>query len=369
MIGIDGNEANVGQRVGSNVYAYNILKGLAHKKNRLDYQVYLKNSPRLDLPNPTNTWKYKVLKPSPLWTQWRLPLDLYTAKPKPDLFFTPGHYAPRFSPVPSVISILDLSFLYFPEAFQPKVLKQLKDWTAYSARQATHILAISESTKKDIVKEYKIDPQNITVTYLGSNTEKPKVWSQTEKERILKKYQIKTKYFLFVGTRQPKKNLDRLIKAFNKLQSRERNVSLVIVGKKWHQFTQTEANSGQNIVFTGFVDDSDLSKLILGSEALVFPSLYEGFGIPVLEAMNLGTLVAASNVSSIPEVTGSTPLLFDPLKTPAIEKTLQSILRMSSDKKKKLVREGKIRAKNFTWTKCVDQTLEVLKTVYLQSST
>lgn len=361
MIGIDGNEANVDQRVGSNVYAFEILKGLYEQDEDTAYQVYLKSAPRSDMPRQKKLWQYRILEPKPLWTQWRLPLDLYTQSQKPRVFFTPGHYAPRFCPVPSVISILDLSFLHFPEAFQPKVLQQLKAWTYYSATQAAHILTISKSTKADIIKAYGIAPDKITVTYLGSKVTKPQAWNQQARVQLLADYNIPTKYFLFIGTRQPKKNLDRLITAFKKLQAQERNVSLVIVGKTWHQFTQAELDGGKNIIFTGYVPDTDLGRLLLGAEAFVFPSLYEGFGIPVLEAMSLGTLVCASNVSSIPEITGKSTLLFDPYKVDSIEASMRSVLGLSSDQKKKLIREGKIRAKQFSWDKCVRETRRVLK--------
>ena len=177
IIGIDGNEANVKKRVGSNVYAYNILCQLHKIRKSTDYKagkariikfkIYLNSKPLNDLPKQTSWWQYKVLKPKFLWTQWRLPLELYLRESKPDVFFTPGHYAPRFCPVPSVISIMDLAFLEYPKSFRKKDLHQLINWTDYSVRNAAHILTISEYTKKDIVKFYKVSEDKITVTYPG----------------------------------------------------------------------------------------------------------------------------------------------------------------------------------------------------------
>ena len=359
-IAVDGNEANTKQRVGSNVYAYRILQGLHALDTSTRYQIFLKKEKANDLPHQNKFWKYDVFGPAKLWTQWRLPLKLATITPKPAIFFTPGHYAPRFSPVPTVISIMDLAYLYYPDAFQPKVLRQIKSWTKYSVKKAHHIFAISESTKADLVKEYQIPAHQISVTHLGSNIKKPAKWNNTEKQKTLKKYNIPSNYFIFIGTRQPRKNLDTLIKAFKSVQATERNIFLVIVGKTWHQFADAELNVGSNVILTGYVPDEDLPKLILGAEALVLPSLYEGFGIPVLEAMNLGTIVTASNVSSIPEITGKHPLLFNPRDEREITQKLTDIITMKQDNKKKIIREGKIRATQFTWQKCAKKTIEVL---------
>lgn len=364
MIAIDGNEANVSNRVGSNVYAFEVLKQISTLSNETNpVSVYLKNNPLNDLPKAKKNYNYNIFGPSPLWTQWRLPLELYLKNPKPKLFFTPGHYAPRFSPIPSVITILDLSYLYFPQAFTPKVYKQLKNWTDYSVKNATHILAISEHTKKDIIKHYHRPSNDISVTYLGSRIEAPKIWNATIQNQIRTKFGIKTDYFLFIGTRQPKKNLDRLIKAFNKIHSKHRNISLVIVGKTWHQFSKAELETGSNIIFTDYINDDDLKYLIKGAKAFVFPSLYEGFGIPVLEAMNMGTLVAASNTTSLPEITGDSPLSFKPTDVSQITSVLGKILEMNEDEQKKLIRTGKIRARRFSWERCGRETWDVLQKI------
>lgn len=363
MIGIDGNEANVTERVGSNVYAHQLLKALVGLSEPESYQIYLKRPPLSDLPSTARDWQYRVFGPGKLWTQWRLPLDLYWHQPRPHVFFTPGHYAPRFSPIPTVITILDLAFLYYPEALQPRVLAQLKNWTEYSVKQASHILAISENTKQDVIKEYGVDPDKISVTYLASNIEKPAHWRPTQIDQIKHRYQINTPYFLFTGTRQPRKNLERLLKAFRKLHGQERNISLVITGKTWHQFNDVNITASKNVIFSGYVPDTDLVKLMLGAEAFVFPSLYEGFGMPVLEAMSLGTLVTASSTSSIPEITGESPLLFDPLKEEAIFKSLKAVLHMEASKKRSLIRQAKIRSELFSWERCARETLAVLRQV------
>ena len=209
-IGLDGNEANTTHRVGSNTYAYQILKGLHAQDSQTKYQIYLKNEPVADLPTSNKNWQYHTFGPGKLWTQWRLPLELYRQISKPDIIFSPGHYAPRFSPVPTVISIMDLAFLYYPEGFQPKVLNQLTNWTRYSVQNAAHIFAISNHTKNDLIKEYQLSPDKITVTPLGSNLKPSKDINAHQLQTLKKKYQITKPYFIFVGTQQPRKTLDRL---------------------------------------------------------------------------------------------------------------------------------------------------------------
>src|SRR3989344_6822660 len=125
-IGIDGNEANIHERLGSNVYAFELIKAIEKLDQNNHLSIYLRETPLPDLPKSREKFSYRVLPPRFFWTQWRLPLDLYLHQPRPHLFFTPGHYAPRFSPIPTIVTIFDLSFLEYPDSFTPSVLSQLK---------------------------------------------------------------------------------------------------------------------------------------------------------------------------------------------------------------------------------------------------
>src|SRR3989344_3849006 len=141
MIGIDGNEANVSARVGVGSYGFELLRQFAgFRVQGLGFSIYLKENPRGDLPKRTESWSYREIGPKPLWTQIALPFDLFTHRPRPDVFFTPTHYAPRFSPVPTVITILDLSYIYFPHMFHKEDLYKLKSWSRYSVRDAVKVL-------------------------------------------------------------------------------------------------------------------------------------------------------------------------------------------------------------------------------------
>ncbi len=376
IIGIDANEANVKNRVGSNEYAYQVLMHLYKNQSagrRIKFKIFLKEKPLKDLPKEASWWQYRVLKPKFLWTQWRLPLALILNRGEVDVFFSPGHYAPRFCPNPLVISIMDLAFLRFPKQFKKDDLYQLKNWTERSVKQADHILTISEFTKKEIIHFYNYPADKITVTYPG--TRKLKVKSENskvkiQKAKILEQYKIeKNKYFLYIGTLQPRKNLIRLIEAFARAINNETMKqfnNLVIVGKKgwlYQEIFEKVESLGleKNVIFTGYVEEKEKNAFLENAFALILPSLYEGFGIPVLEAMQLGCPVIVSQNSSLPELVGKGGLYIDnPLSVDSIYKALLKMVKLDNKTRKELINRALKQAKKFSWPKVAKEILEVL---------
>ena len=333
-IGIDANEANVGKRVGSNVFAYEVLKQLYRQGGRYQFLIYLSGAPLPDLPRPKKNWQYRILTPGFLWTQWRLPWDLLVHRPRPKVFLTLGHYAPRFSPVPTMICIMDLAFLKFPQTFRFSDLIQLKSWTAYSVKQAAHIFAISQATENDIINSYGIAANKISVAYPG-----------VDQLPLKGKSPIKGQYILYVGTLQPRKNLDALIDAFTSITHPV--CDLIIAGKLGWKYKQ---RSVPNVKYLGFVPQDRLAALIKGSQGLVLPSLYEGFGIPVVQAMSLGVPVLVSRNSSLPEIVGDCGLYIEPpFDASAIRAGLVKLLQLTPAQKQKLITVAKLRAQQFTW--------------------
>lgn len=358
-IGIDGNEANVSQPVGSNIFAARLIESIV-KHSVLPVKVYLKSLPKPHMPQEDVQLQYRIIGPErPAWTQWRLPLELYSSKPRPRVFFSPGHYAPRFCPVPSVVTILDLAFLKYPETFKKKTLRQLIDWTSYSIKQAASVVTISQSTKTDVVNYYHLDPEKVSVCYPGSNLE----YAKSHCLSVNPGLDLPEKYIVFVGTLQPRKNLKRLLTVFDKLILKHRDLHLVLVGKAWHQFNQVKLGDHRNVKLLGYLTNQELIEVLTKSQGLVMPSLYEGFGLPVLEAMQLGVLVAVSDTSSLPEITGDWPFLFNPKNSREMYIALNQMISIDNSNKKKLVRIGKIRAKRFSWDNCAKDILEVLKNV------
>lgn len=367
IIGIDGNEANTSKRLGVGEYAYKLLMQFASAKD-LDFLIYLKNQPLPDLPEERNNLKYRVLKPGKAWTQWRLPLDLYTHKPQPDVFFTPTHYAPRFSPAPTVISIMDLAYLYFPEMFKKTDLYKLKNWTAQSVRNAKSIITISQSTKNDIIKEYKIPGEKVVVIYPGIKSVISQNSQSITMETLQSKYEISKNFILFVGTLQPRKNISRLIEAFAKTLSQEKipsDLELVIVGKKgwlYEDIYKKPAQLGieEKVKFLNFVTDEELAILYKNAICYVLPSLYEGFGLPVLEAMQHNCPVITSNVSSLPEAGGDAALYVNPEDISDISEKIKTLI-IDKQLRQQLIEKGKKQITKFSWEKTAKETLKVLE--------
>ena len=357
IIGIDGNEANVEKRVGIGEYAYELLRQFeGFKIDNLRFTIYLKNKPLEDMPREREGWNYKIIGPKKMWTQFALPLNLFLSPKKPDVFFSPSHYAPRFSPVPTAISIMDLSYIHFPELFTKHDLYQLVNWTKYSAKNARKIFTISNFSRDDIIKTYGKDPKDVITTYLG-------IKQVLSMEELKKKFGIDGNYILFVGTLQPRKNITKLIEAFSKLKTK--NIKLIIVGKKgwlWEEIIQApeKYNVTDRVKFLDFVSDEDLPSLYKHATCFVLPSLYEGFGLPVLEAMKYGCPVIISNVSSLPEVGGDAAFYFDPQNTDEIAQKIDQVV---SDKnlRQEMIEKGYNQVKKFSWEKTAKQTLEVLE--------
>lgn len=363
IIGIDGNEANVQQKVGSNQYAFELLWALYKLSNPHQWVIYLRGKPLPDMPKPRLGWSYRVFGPQKLWTQWRLPVDLYWHRPQPDIFFSPGHYTPRWLPMPLVISIMDLGYLQFPEQFTKKDLYQLTSWTVRSIKAASHILAISQTTKNDIMKAYGVFGDKITVTYPGYDEERfnTKVKGR-ENKRVKEKHKISGDYILFLSTLKPSKNVEGLINAFNILISQYPNIFLVIVGKKgWMYetiFSRVKSlKLFDKVLFTDFVPEEEVSTLMAGAKVFVLPSFWEGFGIPVVEAMACGVPVVVSNAGSLPEIIGEAGIIVDPYKPEDIARGINQALVQAKDLREK----GLQQIKNFSWETCARKTLAVLE--------
>lgn len=362
-IGIDGNEANVPKKVGISEYAFELLQQFAKIPSSANFTIYLKEAPGSELPSERKGWQYKIVAPKRLWTQFGLPLDLFLHKPAPDVFFTPTHYAPRFSPMPVAIAIMDLSYIHYPELFTASDLYQLTHWTRYSVRKAKKIFTISLASKNDIIKTYGVSKDRVVVTYPGI---KPMQGSKTTQHMDIKsKYGIEGTYILFVGTLQPRKNIARLIEAFAKIC--DSIDELVIVGKKGWMYEEIlnapkKFDVEKKVRFLEYVPDEDLPLLYKNAVCFILPSLYEGFGLPVLEAMVHGCPVIVSNVSSLPEAGGDAAVYVDPLSVTDMAEKLQKVIK-SEKLRKEMVKKGLQQVKKFSWEKTARETLAVLESM------
>ena len=361
LIGIDGNEANVERRVGVSVYALNLLKYFAKASSTdLKFRIYLRRDPLPDLPKKNKNFDYDVVSGSFLWSQIFLPLRLFQQNDL-DVFFSPAHYLPRFCPAPTAVTIHDLAYLYFPGDFLKSDLMKLRDWTKYSVGKAQKIIAVSKTTKKDVIKAYDVDQNKIEVIYNGY--EKKHLPSESKL-----KYDVgNNPYLLYVGTLQPRKNITTLIEAFYKFKQIHSQFKLVVAGKKGWLYEKifnlvTELGLEDDVYFTDYVSDNQLIFLYKNAFCFIMPSLYEGFGIPPLEAMSFGCPVVSSISSSLPEVAGDAALYFDPKNPVDLVEKLKD-LKDNPDLRKRLIKKGAERVKQFSWTDCAEKTLKVIKSV------
>lgn len=281
--------------------------------------------------------------------------------PPADLWHFTNYIAPP-TRKPFALSVLDLSFVKHPDFTEPANLEYLRRFLPDSLERANHIITISESSRDDLIKEYQLPLDKVTVTHLAADPSFARAVTDQESSRIKEKYGIEGDYFLAVGTLEPRKNLKNLFLAF--AASRKATTEqLVVVGGQGWLFDETEAllkklGLGSRVILTGYVPKGELPVLYSGAKLFVFPSHYEGFGMPVLEAMLAGTPVICSNTSSMPEVGGAAALYFDPDDTKALRLALERVLT-DGDLRMRLADAGREQAAKFSWAETARKTLGV----------
>jgi glycosyltransferase involved in cell wall biosynthesis len=387
-IAIDGNEANITNRVGSNVYAFEIIKALekiTREDTNLKFTILLAQPPIQELLPHRPGWKYQIIGPRPLWTQIGEPLHLFWHQSEYDVLFSPGHYAPGVCPIPYVTTVMDLAYLHFPQQFRKNDLLQLKEWTKASVKKAKKVIVISDFTKQDVIKHYRKSSQDIVVAYpslASSNHQNDNV-----NRKIFSKFNITQPYFIYVGTIQPRKNLVNLVEAFESVSrywessrvktkteakrhksSESRPLQLVIAGKiGWlaDEFLARVAQSpfSDRIKIIGYVSDREKQVLYENAVANILIGLYEGFGIPPLESMAVGTPAIVSNNTSLPEVVGKAGILVNPNLPQSIAQGMKKALIMPAKQKAQLRKEMKEQVKKFDWQKSAQLILNTLRQV------
>lgn len=383
-IGIDGYEANIEKRVGIGHYAYQLLRHIQKLDKNNFYTIFLPSVPISDMPQESVNWRYVVGKPQNFWTIRQLPGLI--KKNSVDMFFSPTHYAPWFINVPQIISIMDLSYLHYPEMFRKKDLLQLKYMGGQSIKKAQKILTISEFSKKEISNHYGYPEQDIVVTYPGvnklqqsvaptdpafggriegSDSTNLEIRDPSTSIHFVRNDRLR-KYILFVGTIQPRKNIKRLIEAFELINASD--TRLMIVGKKGWLYESLfeimeKSPKRKSITWLDYVDDFELPRLYKNAICIVLPSLYEGFGIPVVEAMNYGCPVVVSNTTSLPEVAGAAGIYVDPLHVQSIAEGITKAIQLTKEEREAFIKKGKDQARKFTWEQCARKTIDVFNTL------
>ncbi len=354
---------------GTRIYIWNMLKKFGSLDRESQFLIYHKNkfNPQLTFPVFRN-YEIRKIKSPFWWTQTRFAWE--TFREKPDVLWMPMHSLPylRSKKTKTVVTIHDLAFKFFPHFFPKKDLRRLNYFTDYAIKKAHRIIAVSNSTKNDILKLYPgIKEEKIRVIYHGydKNLFNEGISSDQIKKANIKYHIPYARYIIYVGAIQPRKNISGLVDAFELLRQDKtyKDVGLVIAGDLGWLYDDivSKIKKTENVYAMGKFETEDLGALIKGAGVFVLPSLYEGFGLPLIEAMACGTPVLAADNSSLSEIVSDAGVLFDPCSRDSLAEALRKILE--SDKlRDDLRRKGLSRAKDFSWEKCARETLEWLIT-------
>jgi glycosyltransferase involved in cell wall biosynthesis len=364
LIGIDASRA--APQTGTERYSLHLIPQLVTQGSAHRFRLYRRTAPPAGLaPHPERV-EWRILPFPRLWTHLRLSWELLTHPP--DALFVPSHVLPLLHPRRSLVTVHDLGYLHFPDAHPPTQRWYLDLSTRYNAHAAAHLVADSEATRRDLVHHLGVDPAKVTVVYPGYDESLRPVTDPGALAQVHRRYGLGARYFLYLGTLQPRKNLVRLLEAFRLFRDADpahHDLQLVIAGRiGWLagpiQAAIARLDLGAALVLPGFVPDEDRAALLSGALAFLFPSLYEGFGFPILEAMACGTPVLCSNTSSLPEVAGDAAWLVDPLSRDAI---LAGMLRLAGDEalRRTLVARGFQQVRGFSWQRCGAQVLALLE--------
>ncbi|MGE5392300.1 MAG: glycosyltransferase family 4 protein [Candidatus Saccharibacteria bacterium] len=365
-IGIEAERANLPNPTGVERYAAELIRHLAETDRTNEYVLYFRTKPQAWFHALPPNFRLRLIPFPKFWTQIRLSWEMLVHPV--DVLMILASALPFYHPRNSVVTVHDVAFEMFPEAFTGFMRRYLVFFTRFAVKRARRIVAVSESTKRDLMRLYGCPKDKIEVIHLGRD-EKFSPVPYADAQAVLDKHGlIYKKYILFVGTLQPRKNIARLVEAFIKLRKENRiEEKLVIIGGRgwlWKPILEKIQAAGLKdaIQVLGYVEDGELPAIYSGASLLTLPALYEGFGLPPLEAMACGTPVVVSNVSSLPEVAGEAGVLVDPLNVNSIAGGLLRVL-IDPELKKKMSAEGLKQAERFSWDRTAKKTLELLESL------
>jgi len=384
LIGIDVSKANEENKTGVEWYAYNVVQELKKLINKEDKVVlYSKNKLKGDLAILPSNFTYKVLRwpPKFLWTQIRLSFEVFFHKP--DVYFSPNTI-PLFPPKKTIATLYDLGFENFEQLYSLKPIgpdnKLIKLFGGFlfriltlgkfknneldyhkwfvrlAIKKAAKIVTISQFSVDEIIKHFDIAKDRIFKAHCAYNKSYKIIKNTQLIKKVLTKYKINKKFIIFVGRLENKKNTPNLVKAFSIYKNKYKSdLQLVLVGLKGYGYNKVkniivENNLSQDVKELGWVPYEDLPFLMNGAEIFVFPSAYEGFGIPILEAMACGTPVITSNFGAMKEVANNAALLINPNNPIEISEGIHRLIN-DENLRQRLINKGLERVKMFSWTK------------------
>lgn len=371
MIGVDAAVLAVRDerlKVGVYHYALNLLLNLSKADKKNKYTLYSFDPISQNLLDKFGTnWTNLVCKPKKGWLSFRLSWELWLKKP--DIFLGLGQALPIYHPARNIVFVYDLAFEIYPR-FYPGSYKRLSRQTKFAVKQADKIIAISKAAKDDLVRIYGVKAEKIEVIYPGIRINTSASWeseSILSPERspsghlsgVLPSLSLAKPYFLFVGSYKPGKNVSNIIHAFNLFsKTSKKPYQLILAGSDY--WGDVIDSNNKEIIKLGYVREEDLPRLYREAIAFVSPSYWEGFGMPILEAMAAGVPVIASNRGSIPEVTENSAILVDPDDIEALSSAMGKIAT-DEQFKKDMIKKGQKQAQKFSWERSAMKLLQMIK--------
>lgn len=379
LIGIDASRGFLKKRTGVEEYSYQIVQALTKVDSQNQYILYLNGQENKEVAReiawPSN-FKFKNIPFPRLWVH--LALCLAAWRDNLDVLFIPAQAMPVFYPRKTVVTLHGLEYEHYPESYSAWRRFYLRGTTHFSLKHTAKIIAVSENTKRDLIKIYGGDAEKVKVIYHGFNTasptppsgrggDSPPLWEAGGLGGVLeiKGGSDSQLFILTIGRLEKRKNIINLIKAFELLKRDGFRGKLVLVGQPGYGYSEIKkailgSPYQKDIIEKGFVGEEEKWQILQSATAFVFPSFYEGFGMPLLEAFATGVPVAASNASSLPEIGGDACVYFDPENVDDIARKVREVLE-NKNLHQNLIQKGKSRLQNFSWEKCARETLRVLE--------
>ena len=353
----------IGEReTGNETYTLNLIRELLSLDEKNEYFLYATDPYELRARLPSE--KARIVSLWPTSSLLRIPLVMPLAARKQGVSLLHVNYiAPPYCPCPTVVTVHDLSFALFPHFFSPRDHLLLSTLVPISVRRAAKVIAVSQRTKEDLLEHYHLPEDKVTVTYEAASEAFRPLEERSVLTQLRERYGLHHPFILTLGNLQPRKNMVRLVKAYDRLRKRGFTHQLVIAGQAHWRSSEIyraveEHGLEDEVLFTGYVPDTDLPLLYNAADLFILVSLYEGFGLPVLEAMACGTPVVASRTGSLPEVVGEAGLLVDPLDIEGIAEAIVEVLSQPH-LASQLRERGLNRAANFSWRRTAEETLRV----------
>lgn len=368
IIGIDGSRAFLTQRTGIEEYSYQVIKHLMNKLGEHQARLastsglresrrvvlYLRKNQKINFSLPAN-WKIKVLRWPRFWTQFGLSLEMLFHPV--DVLFIPAHVAPLIHPKKTFVVVHGLEYEIMKEAYSVWESFYMRYSIKLSCFWAKKIIAVSKNTRKDLIELYKIPENKIEVIYNGVNIE--------QKSKVSEQYKKYKPYLLFISRLEKRKNVAGIILAFEILKEKYKiKHKLILAGRPGFGYQEIKSKMDNSkykneIIEFGFATEDEKFNLINNSEVFLFPSFYEGFGLPILEAQNLGVPVVTSNTSSLTEVGGDSVAYATPSEPTSIADSTYKIIS-DENFKNAIIEKGYENVKRFSWAECADSIAKLL---------